>query len=220
MQMAEGCLVYFQISRVGSYSVIQMCSFLTFQLVCGIEDQVIMDLIDCMQKAFIKVFTENKEIILALQKLYFLSKLNIMEENETVQSHYARQLYRKLTQTAGGIIAYLYVFGKAVNLELKKISRLGYVIHYPFVGHIFFKQYMPRLSSKNFRISHSKCAPCTFISVKTSLTSQEILFVLLNRSGKETYVLSTNNMQLNLLAGPRGAALYVSDICCHGRKKL
>lgn len=88
--MSEGCLVYFQVSIVGSYSVIQMCSFLTFQLVCGIEDQVIMDLIDCMQKAFIKVFTENKKIILALQKLYFLSKLNILEENEKVQSPYAR----------------------------------------------------------------------------------------------------------------------------------
>lgn len=101
--MSEGCLVYFQVSIVGSYSVIQMCSFLTFQLVCGIEDQVIMDLIDCMQNTFIKLFTENKEIILALQKLYFLSKLNILEENEIVQSPYARWLYRKLAQTAGGI---------------------------------------------------------------------------------------------------------------------
>lgn len=86
--MPEGFLaiIYFQVSIVGSYSGIQMCSFLTFQVVCRIEDQVIMDLIDCMQNTFIKVFTENKEIILALQKLYFLSKLNILEENEIVYS--------------------------------------------------------------------------------------------------------------------------------------
>lgn len=119
------------------------------------------------------------------------------------------------------LIAYLCVFGKAVNLELKKIQDwIRYTLSFSQATLSLKRQNMPCLSNQNFRISHSKRVPSTIIPMKTSLISLDILLVLLNRSGKETDVLPTNNTQLNLLASPRGAVHYVSDICCHGRKIL
>lgn len=118
------------------------------------------------------------------------------------------------------LIVYLRVFGKAVNLESKKIQDwICYILSFLQATLSLKRQYMLCLSSKSFRISHSKCVPCKSF-LKTSHTSQGILFVLLHRSGKETDVLPTNNMQFHLLASPRGAVHYVGDSAFMAEKKI